>query len=259
MIDEVLKQVSVLYVEDDDVIRPRVERGLSRRVGELYTALNGEEGLELYKEKSPDIVLTDIKMPKMNGIEMSKEIKKIKGDTPIIIMSAHSEADYLLESIEMGIDGYLLKPVDKDKLFSKLIYAAKEILYERQQEEHKQLVQELIDLQPSIIFSADNDNKLLFVNKTFLEFFCCRSEIKGLDGKNLTIDEFFDEFCNKEILETKIEDISWLNYLLIHHGKTIEISFKKDEKEFSFWVVSKYIEYENGKKHIIMTLSEIKG
>ena len=112
MTKEVLKQVKVLYVEDDNEIRPIVERGLRRRVKELAVAVDGLDGLEKYKTFAPDIILTDIKMPNMDGLEMSEKIKSINKDIQIIIMSAHSESEFLFRSIDMGIDGYLLKPVD---------------------------------------------------------------------------------------------------------------------------------------------------
>ena len=255
MVNEVLKHVSILYVEDDDEIRPIVQRGIKRRVKELFTAVDGLDGLEKFKEFKPDIVLTDIKMPKMNGIEMSKRIKEINKDIPIIIMSAHSEADFLLESIEIGIDGYLLKPVDKDKMFEKLVIAAKDVLYEQKELEHNKLIQELIDLQPSIIFSADDDNKLLFVNKAFLEFFYCGLNIEDFNHKNIPLSEFFSKFCDSRILEKEIDGQNWIDYVKTHPNENIKISFQKDDKECSFIIKEKVVEYDSGKKNMVMTLT----
>lgn len=257
MINELLKQVSVLYVEDDDKIRPVVERGIKRRVKELYVAEDGLDGLEKFNKFNPDIVITDIKMPHMDGIQMSKKIKEISSNTPIIIISAHSEADFLFESIEMGIYGYLLKPVDKDMMFTKLIQAAKSVLYEKKELEHRQLIQGLIDLQPSIIFSADDDNKLLFVNKTFLEFFCCKTKISDIEDKELVIDQFLETYCSNIVLESKIEGKDWIRYVLDNPNKNIQIDFTKESVPYSFLVKNKRIEYESGQSNIVLTLTKL--
>ncbi len=116
--DEILKGITVLYVEDELIPRETLARFLSRRVAKVYTASSGREGLKLFKEKISkiDLVLTDILMPDMNGLQMAEEMRKLRDDLPIIIITAHSEVLYLMKAIEMDIDGYILKPVDYERL-----------------------------------------------------------------------------------------------------------------------------------------------
>lgn len=141
MNDNYLSQSTLLYVEDDEAIRDFLSTRLSRRVKKLYTAVDGEDGYEKYCEYQPDIILTDVTMPKLNGIDMSRKIKETNKDIPIVIMSAHSDTSYLLEVIELGISGYLLKPVDKLKLFDTLESNIKTIFLEREVlEKRKQLL-----------------------------------------------------------------------------------------------------------------------
>jgi len=71
-----LQNISVVYAEDEDSVRAQVATFLSRRVKEIYSAQNGEEGLRLTKEHNPDIVITDLEMPVMNGLEMIKKIRE---------------------------------------------------------------------------------------------------------------------------------------------------------------------------------------
>jgi len=120
MEENFLSQSTLLYVEDDKVIRNILEIRLAKQVKELYVAVDGQDGIEKFHKHQPDIILTDITMPRMNGIEMSKKIKEISSQIPIVIMSAHSDTSYLLEAIDLGINGYLLKPVNKVKLFETL-------------------------------------------------------------------------------------------------------------------------------------------
>ena len=110
--------ISVLFVDDNETIRQLYRRILEKHVSHLYIAKDGYHGLELYQKHKPDLVITDMVMPIMNGLEMVKEIKKIASDAKFVVMSAYSEKDSFVEAIHMGIDGYLMKPVEAKKLLS---------------------------------------------------------------------------------------------------------------------------------------------
>ena len=122
------KQVTILYVEDEENVRAGYERALNRYCKELYIAKDGVEGLELYKQNSPDIVISDIKMPHKNGIEMARDILSINENQAIIFTTAHTESEYTIEALNLQVDGYLIKPVDKKKLKAKLEHLAKNII-----------------------------------------------------------------------------------------------------------------------------------
>ena len=114
---EVLKDKKVLYVEDDEAIMRSFSKILKKIFGEVLTAMNGQDGLALFKEsQNIDFVITDIKMPKMDGLAMSKEIKKISPDTPCILTTAHAEYDYFLQADEIGIYRYITKPLNVNDL-----------------------------------------------------------------------------------------------------------------------------------------------
>jgi diguanylate cyclase (GGDEF)-like protein len=115
-----LSDLTVLYVEDDTHTQEWMQLLLEDEVKELYQAYNGVEGLELYKKYAPDIILTDINMPQMDGMSMAKEIKKLNKSQPIIILSAFSDKDTLLRAIDIGVDGFSPKPIDLEHLRNKL-------------------------------------------------------------------------------------------------------------------------------------------
>jgi signal transduction histidine kinase len=119
--DKYLNIATILYVEDEEDARVQTAKALERYAKKLYVANDGEEGLALYKKYKPDIVITDIIMPNINGIEMSKEIKKIDEHQPIIIISAHCENSYLFDAISLQLNGYILKPIDKNILKNKVL------------------------------------------------------------------------------------------------------------------------------------------
>jgi len=106
------EDISLLYIEDEDTIRDCMLEFLNHRFERVWVAENGAEGLRLYRESLPDIVLTDIRMPVMDGLEMSRAILKHDDQARIIVTSAHNESNYLLEAIQMGVTNYLLKPLE---------------------------------------------------------------------------------------------------------------------------------------------------
>jgi EAL domain-containing protein (putative c-di-GMP-specific phosphodiesterase class I)/CheY-like chemotaxis protein len=118
MID--LKKFKILYVEDDVNTSEEVEYFLGQFTDNLYVAFNGKEGLEMFQEHRPDVVITDIQMPLMNGIDMIAEIRKHDREVPIIITTAFNETQYLLKAINLQVEGYIIKPLNFKELAAKL-------------------------------------------------------------------------------------------------------------------------------------------
>lgn len=117
-----LETMSVLYVEDDEAIQAPLAKYLKRRVKEVILASDGIEGIEKFKQYSPDIIITDINMPRMHGLKMAAEIRKIAPDIPIILTSAHNEKPFQHQANHLGINGYLIKPFDFEDLEMELAY-----------------------------------------------------------------------------------------------------------------------------------------
>lgn len=115
-----LKDKSILFAEDDLISRTQIIDVLKILFGKVYSAQNGEEAYELYEDEKPDIILTDIKMPKKDGLSLIKQIRQNDYDTPIILMTSFAEQDLLVNAANLSIDGYLIKPVHLEKLTSAL-------------------------------------------------------------------------------------------------------------------------------------------
>ncbi len=120
MNESFLSQATLLYVEDDETTRNYMRQRLEKKVKKLFLAIDGEDGIAQFQTHQPDMILTDVVMPKLNGIDMARKIKQINPKIPIVITSAHGDTSFLLDAIDLGIDGYLLKPLDKTKLFASL-------------------------------------------------------------------------------------------------------------------------------------------
>lgn len=112
-----LKTKNVLYVEDDKAIMESFSKVLKKVFNEVHTAYNGRDGLESFKTlDNIDFVITDIKMPKLDGLQMAEEIKKIDPDMPCILTTAHAEYDYFLKADAIGIYRYITKPLNINEL-----------------------------------------------------------------------------------------------------------------------------------------------
>ena len=104
------KDFNILYVEDEEKVRIQTAKVLSIYFDKITLATNGKEGLEKLKNNKINIIFTDINMPKMDGLSMIEHIRKIDKLIPIVVFSAYDNTEYLLKTIEYGIDGYILKP-----------------------------------------------------------------------------------------------------------------------------------------------------
>jgi len=132
--EEVLKQLknyTVLCVEDEEGIRKRLVNTLSYYFDEVYEASNGEDGYDLYREYKPTLIISDIEMPNQNGISMIEQIRQTDIDTIVIMITAYSSEEYLLELINLNINQYILKPVNSDTLLNGIIKAFGKLLVER--------------------------------------------------------------------------------------------------------------------------------
>ncbi len=128
MESKLLKKVKLLFIEDDDVQRKELSLFLKRRVDKVYVAENGEEGLEKYKAMKPDIIITDLRMPKMDGLEFVKRIRETNRLIPIIIITAMNDKETILKSVEIGITNYIVKPVNTTELINVLEASVKTLL-----------------------------------------------------------------------------------------------------------------------------------
>ena len=113
---ERLKEITVLYVEDEDMMRESVVMLLKRRFKEVLVACNGAEALDVFKNNHVDVIITDLQMPVMDGMELSKQIREM-GDTPIVVVSAFNDESHQVPEA----NGRLLTPIKKNDLLDTVL------------------------------------------------------------------------------------------------------------------------------------------
>lgn len=130
--------IRMLYVEDEADTREVIVQALESEYPDilLFVAKDGAEGLDSFRANRPDVVITDVRMPVMDGLRMAGEIKAMAPEVEIIAMTAHSETSFLLYAIEVGINHYVLKPTDYDKLFPAIDKSLEIVRLKRQVKEY---------------------------------------------------------------------------------------------------------------------------
>lgn len=129
MHDQIMKTLRLLYVEDDATQRKELTDYLKRRVSKLYIANNGEEGLEKFIQNQPNVILCDLRMPRVDGLTMAANVRALNRTVPIIILTALSDKETILASVDQHITNYLIKPVNNKRLEEVLVETAK-VLHE---------------------------------------------------------------------------------------------------------------------------------
>jgi two-component system cell cycle response regulator len=232
-----LKKLNILFVDDDKLVYNTFALIFKNYAKNIFTAYNGIEGLELYKNNHIDIVISDIQMPKMNGIEMAKEIKRINENTPIIFTTAFEESSYLKEAIEIGVDAYIIKPIDKVQLLKKLNKIADNLVLKQEIENYTKLIKIIFDYQVDGLILLDENYDVVIYNKAASEIL---KNKKNLEYLKIKIDEILKEngadeikttisFSDKKFFKLNIKKID--SYLLINCIDITDLKVKIDEIE----------------------------
>lgn len=220
-IQESAKNYSVLYVEDDDKTRVSMEEILKLLFGHVYVAQNGQEGFEVFENAKPDLIISDVSMPFMSGIEMAQKIRTTNQNIPIILFTAFSDKEYLLESINLGIDRYINKPLDKEIFFGSLNVILKKLdndrLAKKYQEEKIQnkineaaleALKKSTQIYPIPTFIFKNES-LYFINESAVQL-CEFESIEDttlpcdiLEKKIVKKDGYLDSFSSLDSLKEK--------------------------------------------------------
>ncbi|AXH11828.1 response regulator transcription factor [Halarcobacter bivalviorum] len=185
-----LKNFTILYIEDEAGIRKNITEILKDLFKETYVAKNAKEGYRLYEENKPDLIITDIKMPNENGIELIKRIRKVDSKVRVIITSAHTDLEYMLEATELHLVKYIIKPLTEAKLIEAL-----EAFIKSFDNARVYTLQEgwLFDESKSLIQSFDEEFKLTKKENQFLKLLIQKNRI-------ITYEEMENIIWNEDIM-----------------------------------------------------------
>lgn len=134
---KITKTLKLLYIEDEKEARATTLEMLENFFPNITTAVDGKDGFTKFQKDSFDLILSDINMPKLNGIEMLRKIRAVNQEIPVLFLSAHNEISYLLDGIRLGIDGYIIKPLELDQFVVTLTKITNQISLKRENENYQ--------------------------------------------------------------------------------------------------------------------------
>ena len=210
---------SILLVEDDPVSRKNLGILIQNKLPgiKLLLAENGETGLNLCKEYTPQIVITDINLPMINGIRMAGEILSHSPSTKIIVITAHNNMQYLLDCINIGISRYVLKPIEYSLLFEAIEDCIARIELETRVKEQNEYIRKLsmvVEQSPSMIMITDADGIIEYVNPMFSELTgYTPEEVIGQNPRILRTSKTPPE-VHKDLWSTINSGLAWRGELL---------------------------------------------
>ena len=188
MLKNINKNIKILYVEDDEIARENGVEYLQNFFEQIYEASDAIKALQLYEKYRPDIIITDIQMPKLNGLEFVKKIRQKDKKTQIIIITAFCDRDYLLKAIELQLVKYLVKPV-KEKEFEEALFLCVNSL----QEDNSNIIK----LDDNSYFDTFNKNLVI------------KNEIIKLRTKEILFLELLIKNKNRYVSYEEIENYVW--------------------------------------------------
>ncbi len=200
-----LEDLTILYAEDESEIRETVTEVLELYVDKVITANDGAEALELYNLYKPSILLLDICMPKINGLDVLKEIRKEDLSTPVIIMTAYTEQNYLMSAVELYITKYLVKPFNKDDLVVALDECIKVMTNKTTQE--IKLTQNIIyDVKNQTVFK-DGETKTLNKKEALLLNLLIKNSPNVISYENIEYHIWEDISVSTDAFKSLVKDL----------------------------------------------------
>lgn len=201
------KMFNLLYIEDDETVRESFTVILKELFNIVYVAKDADEGLNLFNVHNIDIVIADIEMSGINGLEMVRIIKKQRQDVPIIIVSAHMKYAFFIESIEIGIDAYLLKPIEEEILFKTLNRVVNNMRAIKDLHEDSSYFRVLTE--SAIVSKSDINGIITYVNDNLCEISGYKREELIGKSHNIFRHPSNSNIKYKEMWETILDGKAW--------------------------------------------------
>ncbi len=197
-----LKSIRLLYVENDDTLVNQVIALLKPYFDTIYVSKDGDDGLSSYHTYQPDLVISSILMPGMNGLEMAKAIKASNIDQVILLTSSFSDPKYIFQAVEIGIDAYLFKPLDMGKLLDKIHHLSKSILQEKKLSRQIEHLHIMMNSNPNMMFMV-SESGIEYLNQTLQDFVGYQPSESG-DYSNFCLFDYFQSSeLHNDMLQTK--------------------------------------------------------
>jgi YesN/AraC family two-component response regulator len=261
--------LEVLYIEDDQPLQEETKNILERIFGKVEVASDGESGLQKFTSKHFDLIITDIEMPNMDGLEMARAIKSDNGDIPIIVISAYSHTEYLMEAIAIGINFYVMKPITLPHLVDTLYKVVQGITDRRLAEEYRKqeidasirrsnalLFEGIVKASPNPVIVC-RKGEIAFSNEAFDSLFT-QEEIQALGNSKTSLKRFLDSKISIDTLfEQKHSFVASLDDEVFAENIPLKIPLKTERGRKIYLLIRSRVQLGDGEADIMYTFNDI--
>lgn len=252
---KILKNSNVLFVEDEESLRNLIADIFNGVGVKVDFAVNGLEGLEKFQNNKYDIIVTDISMPKMNGLDMLDNIRKADTTTPAVIVSAHNDQDFLKKAIDTKVSGFCMKPLDISNLIETMTKALESNYLKKNLEkeitEKTLQIRNILDSQENIIILSDG-KKIIDGNVQLLKFL----DIKSLKDEELPLTLVTDKFeLAEDYLNSDEKTENWIQKLqdLSDIHRVVKVKVDEEYKVYTVNINS----FETDVEQYVISMSDV--
>lgn len=262
-------KLDILYVEDDQALLLETSNILSKIFRSVDTASSGAEGLLKFSEGKYDLIITDIEMPELNGLEMSQKIKELDEQVPIVVISAYSNSSYLIEAINIGINYYVLKPILLPQLLSTLNSVVELIENRRvalacQQREvdetvrvaKEKLFYAMTAASPNPVIICDGRH-VAFYNEAFEALFDAQ-ELNTLKYEESQLLNFLErKIAVDQLFVNENEFVEDLDFMNLEDGEPVKLSLKTNQGTRIYLMLKSTLQIEEENVMVMFTFNDI--
>jgi signal transduction histidine kinase len=225
-----MKKNTILLVDDEEGIRKVLGIYLADMDYKVLTAKSGEEALDIFRKDKPSIVIADIRMPGMNGIELLHRLKKEEPETEVIMMTGHGEMDLAIESVQLDATDFITKPIKEDVLGIALNRAEERISMRQKLKEYTHNLAQMVQEKTNKLIEAE---RLAAVGQTVAGLsHAIKNIASGLKGGAFVLEEGIQQDNRKyllqgwEMVKGNVDKIINLSLDLLDYAKTAEVSYQ---------------------------------
>lgn len=228
-----LQNYSLLYVENNPKLNAQLTELFKKFFGKVFSAFDGPEGLQMFEQNRPQVVVSDINLPQMNGLEMVRRILVMDSETKIIITSAHDEAEYLHQAIRIGVFDYLPKPLQADELMQVLSRCSVSLTEALHRKIFNANLHAIFNYQNNLVLLLHGRN-VVMANERCLAFF----GIPSMEAFRKQFSGFGEELLEHNNFLYNHDNVEWFSHLINHPGKLFNVKIADAEENSHHFILS---------------------
>jgi CheY-like chemotaxis protein len=246
-----LHSYTLLYVEDNVGLNAQATTLFKKFFDTVLSAKDGAEGLALFEQYHPQIVITDINMPKIDGLKMSEVIRKSNPDVIIIITTAHDEVDFLHQSIKIGVFDYLIKPLKIDNLIETFTRCSEVLIEVYHRKIFNANLHAVFDYQNNLVFLL-HERRVVIANQPTLDFF----GVSTIEALRKRFQSFGEILLEHKSFVYDHDSMRWFEHISSHQGRLFNVKIA-DTQDISHHFILTFQSVPDKEGYAVLSLNDV--